>query len=243
MSDTILFIVEGEDVEPKVLENLWDKFFRHNSNSKIHITFDSNIYLLWNEMKEDEDLEVLEILMERNERNRIVLEEMKDEISEVYLFFDYDGHADEASDDDLEEMISFFDNETEEGKLFLSYPMVEALRHFNPEQINFAELAVEAKKNIHYKNVVHKSAKYFRIENINGAVWNEICFENLCKANSIILGDYQLPASPETVTQESIFSAQRKRYITPDSLVSVLSAFPLFVYHYFGNGVLSRFRK
>ncbi len=175
MSDTILFILEGERVEPKILENLWDSFFRHHSKSNIYITFDSNIYLLWNEMKEDEDLEILEILMERNKRNREKLEELKSEISEVYLFFDYDGHADEASDEDLDKMIAFFNEETDSdrGKLFVSYPMVEALRHINPDIYRFADLRVEAKTNIHYKRIVDKQAKYKHIPKID---WTLITF-------------------------------------------------------------------
>lgn len=58
----------------------------------------------------------------------------RDDFSEVYLFFDYDGHQNnlgESDDSDaLEQMLISFDNETENGKLYISYPMVEALRDF-----------------------------------------------------------------------------------------------------------------
>ena len=60
----------------------------------------------------------------------------REDFSEGYLFFDYDGHQKNLSKydekDALEQMLMSFDNETENGKLYISYPMVEALRDFEP---------------------------------------------------------------------------------------------------------------
>ena len=35
-----------------------------------------------------------------------------------------------ADDSKIKEMLQFFDNETENGMLYISYPMVEAIRHY-----------------------------------------------------------------------------------------------------------------
>ena len=243
MSDTLLFIVEGERVEPRILESLWHSFFRNTSKSKYFVTYDSNIYLLWNEMKADTDLELLEILIERNDRNREELRLIKNEISEVYLFFDYDGHANEASDDDLIEMVEYFNIETDNGKLFISYPMAEALRHINPSSFNFQDLTVPAKENIHYKEKVGRESTIQNVSKINGNLWNMICSENLRKGNNLINRISDLPSDPSSVEQFLILKNQLNEYITPQSLVSVLSAFPFFIYHYIGNGILNRFRQ
>ena len=53
----------------------------------------------------------------------------RDDFSEVFLFFDYDVHQTnlgKADDGDvINQMLESFDNETENGKLYISYPMVQ----------------------------------------------------------------------------------------------------------------------
>ena len=60
----------------------------------------------------------------------------RDDFSEVYLLFDYDTHQTNLGrKDDVDavaQMLESFDNETENGKLYISYPMVEALRDYKP---------------------------------------------------------------------------------------------------------------
>ena len=60
------------------------------------------------------------------------------DFSEVYLFFDYDGHHNNipkklSGKDALEEMLETFNNETELGKLYVSYPMVEAIKEISAD--------------------------------------------------------------------------------------------------------------
>ena len=40
------------------------------------------------------------------------------------------GDVEMADDSKIKEMLQFFDNETENGMLYISYPMVEAIRHY-----------------------------------------------------------------------------------------------------------------
>ncbi len=242
MSDIILFIVEGKETEPEILDNLWEHFFRHNTNSKYHVTFNSNIHLLWNEMQEDDDLEILELLAERDEDNATVLEDIKDSISEIFLIFDYDGHAAEASDEEIAKMITFFDDETDptRGKLFLSYPMAEALRHFNPEQYDFRDLTIEFNESFTYKKIVGQCAKFTDMNKINGEVWNSICSENLRKANFIVNDRDSLPENIESVSQELLFNTQLSDFIS-NQKIAVLSSFPLFI-HYYIKDIVKRFQ-
>ena len=76
----------------------------------------------------------------------------------IYLFFDYDGHDPIADDDNLQEVLNFFNEETASGKIFISYPMIEALKHYS-DSIDFQHLKVKAKEKIHYKRVVNNEAK------------------------------------------------------------------------------------
>jgi hypothetical protein len=52
-------------------------------------------------------------------------------------------------------MLSLFNDETEEGMLYISYPMVEAIRHFKDLE-SFKSLTVKCKrKNCPYKEECH----------------------------------------------------------------------------------------
>lgn len=132
------FIVEGEVREPQVIDNISKVFFTHGNFTIITLPAGENIYMLWKKLKADDfDTDIIEVLRESNNKIRKQLMGLsRDDFSEVYLFFDYDAHQTnlgKADDEDvINQMLESFNNETENGKLYISYPMVEALRDYKP---------------------------------------------------------------------------------------------------------------
>lgn len=132
------FIVEGEVREPQIIDNISKIFFSHANYKIITLPAGENIYMLWKQLKEDDfDTDIIEVLRESNvEVQKQLLGLSRDDFSEVYLFFDYDAHQtnleNTIKDDVVYQMLESFDNETENGKLYISYPMVEALRDYEP---------------------------------------------------------------------------------------------------------------
>ena len=55
------------------------------------------------------------------------------DISEIFLFFDYDFQNSQLSLDEInrrvEKMLTLFDDETDNGKLYINYPMIESIRY------------------------------------------------------------------------------------------------------------------
>lgn len=97
--------------------------------------------MLWKQLQQDAfQTDIIEIVREYDPLARKLLRNYsRDDFSEVYLFFDYDGHqgnlgqAEGVSGDEvLKAMLQAFDNETDQGKLYVSYPMAEALRDYIP---------------------------------------------------------------------------------------------------------------
>ncbi len=125
-----LFIFEGEHTEDKIVARL-EKHFMGKSIA-VKCVFGGDIYQLYQRIKnEDFDVDIVSLLKERSEANNKELDGYdNDSFSYIYFFFDYDAHATKADDDKISELIKYFDNETDKGKLFISYPMVEAIRHF-----------------------------------------------------------------------------------------------------------------
>lgn len=197
-------------------------------------------------------IDIVSLLKERTAENTEILKDYnRDSFAYIYLFFDYDAHSTLADDDKIKEMLSFFNDETEEGMLYISYPMVEAIRHFK-DWGSFKSLTVKCKrrncpykaechdkdeclKEPHYKNVAAADSKP-QLSNVNSyteTVWQELITAHLCKANGLVNDAFALPTT--LISQEAIFSRQFEKYIChkcPE--VAVLSAFPLYVLDYFG---------
>lgn len=223
----ILFVIEG-DKEESVVKNLQKVFF--GEKTIITCVFGTVVYALYKEISADTDLDVFPLLQKR-------LKELegftRDSFSEVYLFFDYDKHASNASDTKLEALLNTFDNETENGKLYVSYPMLEALKHCN-NLACFKDLI--AKCSPDYKKQVNRegASKYIDFNTYDKKVWSELTEAHLCKMNYIVTDNYSFPT--DYFLQSLIFEKQKVKYgAKDDKTVAVLSAFPIFIYDYFGS--------
>ena len=247
-----LFIFEGARTEDKLVEKLERNFL--GDRHAIKCVYDAEIYQLYRTIKEEKgfSIDIVSLLKERTADNhRILNDYTRDSFAYIYLFFDYDAHSTLADDDKIKEMLSFFNNETEEGMLYISYPMVEAIRHFKDLE-SFKSLTVKCKrrncpykngcddkdkclKEPHYKNLVTIDSKP-QLSNVNSytkAVWQELIAAHLCKANDLVNETFALPTS--LISQEAIFLKQLDKYICHKCpKVAVLSAFPLYVLDYFG---------
>jgi hypothetical protein len=155
------------------------------------------------------------------------------------MFFDYDGHSKLANDNKLLELLNFFNEETDKGKLYISYPMVEALKHISNLE-GFENLKVPCKQNIKYKNIVgnfgSKEMRDFTKYNLE--IWKELINSHLKKMHYIVNNSYSFPS--EVIPQIVIFLNQLEKYINVDSTVAVLSSFPIFIHDYYGNENLKR---
>lgn len=236
MASNILFVFEGEKTEKKIADNFAKCF--PNAKIGIQCAWCTTIYNLYNTITKDEDLDTFALLKE-NPKNKEALETYnRDDFAEIYLFFDYDGHTGQASDEKLIDSLNFFNEETEFGKLFISYPMVEALKHYS-NTIDFKNLKIEAKKNINYKGIVNKECNEELVDfnHYNVTIWGKLIELHLKKMNYIINNDYSLPRN--VIHQSDIFLKQLEKYINIDSTVAVLSSFPIFLFDYYGYNTIT----
>lgn len=247
-----LFIFEGARSEDKYVEKLELNFL--GEGHAIKCVFDAEIYQLYRAIKQEEGfpIDIVSLLKERTVENAETLKDFtRDSFAYVYLFFDYDGHSTLADDNKISDMLSFFSDETEEGKLYISYPMVEAIRHFQDFE-SFQYLTVKCKrancsfikecedkdnclKEPHYKkfSVTDSRPQLANVNSYNNNVWKELIFAHICKANYLVNEIFEFPKS--LISQDTIFNNQLKKHIShkcPE--VAVLSAFPLYVLDYYG---------
>ena len=140
-----LFVFEGSRTEDKVVQMLERNFL--GEKVALKCVYDAEIYQLYRRLKDDDfALDVVNLLKERSPQNAEKLKDCdRDTFAYIYLFFDYDGHSTLADDDKIIELLDFFDNETDNGMLYISYPMVEAIRHFKDME-SFKTLTVKCKR-------------------------------------------------------------------------------------------------
>lgn len=237
-----LFVFEGQNTEINIAKNLADKFSETFTDifasDDIKCAYCTTIYDLYNKILEDEYLDVFMLLKEKEFNKEILKGFNRTDFAEIYLFFDYDGHAPIATDNKLAQVINMFNEETEYGKIFISYPMVEALKHYS-NTIDFKNLKVKAKENINYKKIANLNCniKYRDFNQYNENTWRELIEIHLKKMNFIVNDNYSIPHN--SITQHEIFVNQLEKYIKVDSTVAVLSAFPVFIFDYYGYKIIN----
>ncbi len=235
MPNNILFIFEGEKAEAQIALSMQRTFLE--DKSIIKCVFGAEIYQIYKIILNDPFIDTFSLIKERYDKNgedeELARYSSKD-FAEIYLFFDYDGHSSAAADYKLEELLSFFDEETDKGKLYISYPMVEALKHISTDP-DFKDLTVHCKSPIEYKAIVGKEAppKFNNMARFDKKVWTELTYHHLAKMNYVMHDAFELPRS--IYSPLAIFKQQFEKYISPSEKVAVLSAFPLFLHDYFGN--------
>ena len=215
------------------------------SSDLVKIVFSSNIYSLYGKLKDDDGfLDVVEVLKEQHTDDEELQNLDRESVSQVFLFFDLDIHglaqSTEQSCEQLDELLNFFDNETENGKLFLSYPMVEVVNIcdqsnglMSEDRKLFKICDCEGDGFKHFVNDLNRDSKTICRANCREN-WLIICKANYEKAQWLM----KLPTrtlSLEQMQQPTILQHQQV-LIKNEGVVATLSAFPFFLLEYLGTG-------
>lgn len=266
----ILFIFEGKD-DKTYYESIKRLFFPEKFDTFI-CTYNSNIYSLYTKLKQHDTLNGMlevntvsvfkEILLEKGDETLKNIRE--DEVSEIYLFFDYDFQEDSRTLQEnnriLSEMLKYFTDETEKGKLYINYPMVESLRYTKKLPDNdYWKYTVTRQRcqDESFKHQVYEFSFYgsnlgYIIPTIKPADdevkirekteaakmnWRYLIVMNVSKSNYICNNKNVIP--DETDNQKDIFDNQLSKYVeTEECKVAILNAFPIFLFEYFGRKII-----
>lgn len=198
--------------------------------------------MLWSRLKRDDfETDLIEILREMNKEMWERLAGLtSDDFSEIYLFFDYDGHNDNIpkeyfGKDILGEMLEIFDNETEFGKLYISYPMVEALKEISASKSTYATLYLELSEIGSYKSLVGQEQQYRDYRRLTWDMWLSACDASRKRACLIVQGREQCNYAEyiDMISQRIIYEAQKRKFIRMNKVIGILSSIPLFLLDYY----------
>ena len=173
------------------------------------------------------------------------------------MFFDYDFQNTNLSLDEintrLKEMLALFSDETNNGKLYVSYPMVESLlytkklpdEHFVEYTVSRSDCMGHSFKDlarsfsdygsfdfIELPDSSHHRIRRKEIEKVR-ANWIHIINQHTSKAYYITSQSNSIPVIKEDVSQQRIFDSQRLKYLCDEERIAILNGFPLFLFEYF----------
>lgn len=127
----ILFLVEGAKTDVRLMQKLLS-IYGFDQKYEI-VSYNTNIYTLYNEMFRDNDpadLDLLQVLKEheRDPRKKPLFDQS---YSDILLIFDLDPQDPLFTSDKIQRMTEYFVESSDMGKLYLNYPMVEAFYHMH----------------------------------------------------------------------------------------------------------------
>ncbi len=263
----ILFLFEGKNTEPKLFNALAKIFFEKQitTNEYICACYDCNIYSLYAEMTNGgQDLtfpqELISILQNREATKEKLKHYKRSDFSEIYLFFDLDCHHQEKGvtlsyadkNARIQMLLDFFNEETEHGKLYVSYPMVEAFRYtLKLPDLSYYTRMVTLSECNNFKQLADAFSEYGNSKfltdlrdysspgghpiplTITKQNWRYFVWQNVVKANYLCTQEPVYPVDLNTISSLQIFTSEQM-LMSQNGCVSVLSAFPLFLVEYFG---------
>ncbi|MDW8751581.1 hypothetical protein Q7W34_09150 [Streptococcus suis] len=252
----ILLIVEGAVSEPKYLKQFikyHDEQMIKNGNKVSPIVVQSYGTLIYDLYKKissqltEDEFETIPILIEILKSKSLSYdEELEDyeQFSDIFLFFDLDAHyfykredRNQVLFDNINSMLSFFNESTEKGKLLLSYPMFEALKCFKDEFMTENEILLhlfniyEVKKNS--KTTFKKKSGALTSRGYSNPTFSTEKIEKLVQY-FIHCSIYLVSNQTDISNSQVIFENQYKKFIKPFNQVVILSAFPHFIIDIFG---------
>ena len=216
------------------------QLFLDNKTQLKFFVYKSNIYSLYHKIKEyDEFTDTISILKDlaTDSKDREVL---SGKFSEIYLVFDYDPQETAYSDEKIMEMVQLFSDETEFGKLYINYPMMESYRdhknfdlsEFVPKRVDLENLSSES-----YKAYIEENGYKRNIDKYTQRHFKLLCKINACKANYILNQKIKFPTKQEY----EVFLGQKwilaKQIVLKNNESSfyVLNTSSMFLLDYFGD--------
>ena len=235
------FIVEGTR-ESKIINRMMKSLPNKSILDVVLILpAELNLYMLWNDIKDEPDIDIIDYLKGRSKSNNTVLGGMNSQdFSEVYLFFDLDAQQDNIKYSSIEEliviiksMLNTFNNETDKGKLYISYPMCESYSDYIIGTCKvFSGYCFQNPFDKGYKNRVGTNNNNAILTHLNTDKIKEIINCYFCRLTCLFgedeIYDYE---KVKNISVLDVFDKQSK--LLKNKSIMVLSAFPEFIVDYY----------
>lgn len=197
MSKNVLFIVEGRRTEPRLTEKIWKAFYPSEDRYRI-FSFETNIHrlidLIFDGNEIDKDLDIVKtILSDEGEETK---RRYDLNYTDIFLVFDLDPHDSSVDLSKVGKMVEHYNDSTDNGMLYLNYPMMESLRHLKSiDDPDFEKRCVRLEDIKRYKSIVDSECcgVLKQINDYDSTLLLQLAMTHLKKCTSIVTGEYRHP--------------------------------------------------
>jgi len=187
----ILFIVEGETAEPKIIRRI-NKILNLDEDTNIY-SYRTSIYELYEELKFDNYLEIALVLREKETIKRQCMMLSKEFVA-IYLIFDFEPQHPKFDLEKIKTMNKFFNDSLDKGLLLINFPMIESMRHIKWMPDNeFIDRTVSKQEVLRYKELVGNESNYTDINLYNMDIILQQITHHFIKLNYLVNQTKELP--------------------------------------------------
>lgn len=216
----ILVVTEGERQEFRLVQRLKDVYLPQEIVEIV--PYRNNIYNLYKKLSDycDDDfssLDFVNVLLE-TEQDFEKKQLLSQKFTDILLIFDFERQADNFDFGKLKKLMEFFRESTENGRLYINYPMFESFFHLanikeavpdtNFKQRNYSLPQIKAGQ---YKTIARSAEEgcSLNAEDLTKKQLDCVINQQLCKANYILSGEY---ASEFNLNQNNMLEIMKKEY-------------------------------
>lgn len=204
----ILIIVEGKKTYFRLMSRLFDIY--GISDKHEIVSYNTNIYNLYNEMFSDNDpqnYDLLQVLKE-HEQDTKIRQLFDAKYSDILLIFDLDPQDFKYTPKKIKEMSEYFVESSDMGKLYINYPMVEAFYHMSsiPDETYYERIVTKEELiNHQYKERVRRETigNDYKKFAVTRKEYNTVIRQNMEKAAMIAQNygpkQYAIPSAKQVL--------------------------------------------
>lgn len=202
-NNRILFIVEGLNDEVQFVRRLLTKccapqeFEIYPYKCNIHVLSQ----ILYNEYPNFEEDEVdIQLVLRSKEADQHKQKILNQKYRDIFLIFDYEPQHDLPHFGTVRRMLNYFDDSSNQGKLYINYPMMQSYKHFSklPDD-SFWSKAVSKEMCLHYKEIVGKESIFTDISKYSYSTFMSLAVHHIKKANYLLSGVYEIPMADKFI--------------------------------------------
>lgn len=232
----ILFIVEGEKGEPAIIKHIYQTCFANESYEIF--PYETDIHDLIEKIYIDDELDdafdvqsYLRMICKKEPEKEI----LSHNFSDIFLVFDLDAQDNRISEEHLLELQDYFSESTENGKLYINYPSLEAYKNVNKmPDIQFQCSTIHKDCFTNYKEYVNTSTPYYtKVGKLDKKLLFGLALHHLKKLNYILKHRYE-PILDNGISKEMLNEILKKQLtkLTEENSVFVLSIMILHLFEY-----------
>lgn len=220
-----LLLVEGKSAEVKLFSKILDCFPEINVNKQDILVYGTNLWTLYHALEKEfgstwyegeidfiEFLKSSPVILEQIEGFQLHPESLSDfsrnQFRDIFLVFDYERQDPHFDASRIRNMLGFWSESTENGLLYINYPMIEAYKHLRKplpdlgylsKKCACSELFSDETKQNKYKNIVGSESSFTDLRKYTRELFRDFVIHNLCKASVMTKGTTDISA--ETAQQ------------------------------------------